>query len=34
MIVFDLCCTKDHRFEGWFDNIDDLESQLAQGQIA
>jgi hypothetical protein len=34
MIVFDLRCSKDHRFEGWFDNIDDLESQLAQGQIA
>ena len=34
MIVFDLRCTKDHRFEGWFDNIDDLESQLAQGLIA
>ena len=34
MIVFDLRCAKDHRFEGWFDNIDDLESQLGQGQIA
>jgi hypothetical protein len=34
MIVFDLRCSEDHRFEGWFDNIDDLESQLAQGQIA
>jgi hypothetical protein len=34
MIVFDLRCSKDHRFEGWFDNIDDLESQLAQGQIS
>ena len=34
MIVFDLRCTNDHRFEGWFDNIDDLESQLARAQIA
>jgi hypothetical protein len=34
MIVFDLRCARDHRFEGWFDKIDDLESQLAQGQIA
>jgi len=34
MIVFDLRCSEDHRFEGWFDNIDDLESQLAQGKIA
>ena len=33
MIVFDLRCSKDHRFEGWFDDIDDLESQLAQGRI-
>jgi len=34
MIIFDLRCINDHRFEGWFDNIDDLEIQLAQGQIA
>ena len=34
MIVFELRCRKDHRFEGWFDNIDDLESQLARAQIA
>ena len=34
MIVFDLRCSEDHRFEGWFDNIDDLEILLAQGQIA
>ena len=34
MIVFDLRCSKDHRFEGWFDNIDDLKNQLAQGQLA
>ena len=33
MIVFDLRCAGDHRFEGWFENIDDLESQLGQGQI-
>lgn len=34
MIVFDLRCRKYHRFEGWFDNLDDLENQLAQGRIA
>ena len=34
MIIFDLRCTKDHRFEGWFDNIDDLKTQLAQAKIA
>lgn len=34
MIVFDLCCANNHRFEGWFDNGDDCERQLAQGQIA
>jgi hypothetical protein len=34
MIIFDLRCTNDHRFEGWFDNIDDLKTQLAQAKIA
>ena len=34
MIIFDLRCTKDHRFEGWFDNIDDLETQLVEAKIA
>jgi len=34
MIVFDLQCSEHHRFEGWFDNISDLENQMAQGQIA
>jgi hypothetical protein len=34
MIVFDLCCSRAHRFEGWFDSHEDLERQLAQGQIA
>jgi hypothetical protein len=33
MIVFDLRCARDHRFEGWFEDIDDLESQLGRGQI-
>ena len=34
MIVFDLRCAKNHCFEGWFDNGDDCEKQLAQGKIA
>ena len=34
MIVFDLHCANNHRFEGWFDNSDDCEKQLAQGKIA
>ena len=27
MIVFDLLCTKGHRFEGWFSSADDFASQ-------
>lgn len=34
MIVFDLHCANNHRFEAWFDNGDDCEKQLAQRQIA
>ncbi len=33
MIIFDLRCTNDHRFEGWFAGGEDFECQLAQGQI-
>lgn len=34
MIIFDLRCASDHQFEGWFDDSEDFEHQLAQGQIA
>ena len=34
MIIFDLRCANGHGFEGWFDNSEDLESQLACGRIA
>jgi hypothetical protein len=34
MIIFDLRCASDHQFEGWFDDSEDFEYQLAQGQIA
>ena len=33
MIIFDLQCTNDHRFEGWFDNSEDFERQLTEGQL-
>lgn len=29
MIVYDLICSRGHRFEGWFQDLDDLEKQLA-----
>ena len=28
MIVFNLCCDKEHRFEGWFDSSDDFARQI------
>jgi hypothetical protein len=34
MIVFDLRCVKDHRFEGWFDSSEDFERQLAASLIS
>ena len=34
MIIFELRCVSDHNFEGWFDDSEDCELQLAQGQIA
>jgi hypothetical protein len=33
MIVFDLQCSREHRFEGWFDNSEAFECQLEQGQV-
>lgn len=33
MIIYDLECTIHHRFEGWFKNKDDYESQLAAGML-
>jgi len=34
VIVFDLLCSKRHRFEGWFASAGAFELQLAQGQLA
>ena len=34
MIVYDLCCEAQHRFEGWFGSEADYQSQLARALIA
>ena len=34
MIVFDLKCEQGHPFEGWFDDLKDLESQLKRGLVS
>jgi hypothetical protein len=34
MIVFDLICNDQHRFEGWFASGEDFASQKSQGLLA
>jgi hypothetical protein len=34
MIIYDLVCPRQHRFEGWFDNLDDYEQQFAAGLLS
>ena len=34
MIVFDLSCDKEHRFEGWFASGDDFDRQLTAKLLA
>jgi hypothetical protein len=34
MIVYDLQCSKGHRFEGWFETLADYEKQESTGLIA
>lgn len=34
MLVYDLICSKGHRFEGWFEGLADLEKQLAGHMLA
>lgn len=34
MIVYDLACRRDHRFEGWFDSSAAFEDQRARGLIS
>ncbi len=33
MIVLNLCCNSEHRFEGWFASADDFETQSARGLV-
>ena len=33
MIVYDLKCSKGHRLEGWFQDLEDLEKQLASNLL-
>lgn len=34
MVVYDLICKKNHRFEGWFPSFEGYEEQAAKGQIS
>jgi hypothetical protein len=34
LIVFDLCCAEDHRFEAWFASSESFADQQARGFIA
>jgi hypothetical protein len=34
MIVFDLLCSKGHRFEGWFNSAGDFSSQKERGLLS
>jgi hypothetical protein len=34
MIIFDLSCSDNHRFEGWFRSAEDFESQQASGLVS
>ncbi len=34
MIVFDLECSRGHRFEGWFDSIESFEEQNARQLVS
>ena len=33
MIIYDLVCDKEHRFEGWFRNSEDFTSQQTSGLL-
>ena len=33
MIIFDLVCELEHRFEGWFQKPSDFDKQLLNGQL-
>jgi hypothetical protein len=33
MILFDLLCSDDHRFEGWFKSGETFDAQIAAGEV-
>lgn len=34
MIIYDLCCDRDHRFEAWFRNADEFDMQRQRGLLS
>lgn len=34
MVIYELTCSRGHRFEGWFDDLDDLNGQIAKKMLA
>jgi hypothetical protein len=34
MVIFDLVCPNNHRFEGWFTDLADLEDHLSNGLLS
>ncbi|MBU4277113.1 MAG: DUF1178 family protein [Proteobacteria bacterium] len=34
MIVFDLQCDQEHPFEGWFEDLKDLQQQIKKGLVS
>lgn len=34
MVVYDLICKRNHRFEGWFPSFEGYQEQVAQGLIS
>lgn len=34
MVVYDLVCKQNHRFEGWFPSFEGYQEQAAKGQIS
>ena len=34
MIIFDLTCNSDHRFEGWFQSQENFDRQLEEGLVS
>lgn len=34
MVVYDLLCKKNHRFEGWFPSFEEFQKQASRGQVS